>query len=109
MIADRITQAATLHRYTAAAKNELGDKTGTFVDVPVFVEIQQQTATENRAGQNVAVSTWLAFFRPDVVLAAADQLTVDGKRYTFDGDPWLVRHPRLGRASHWVARMRKVN
>lgn len=110
MIADRITNTATHHRYTASTKNEAGDVTYTFVDAPepLYVELQQQSATEMRDGRAVLVSTWIGYFRPDAVLDGHDEMTLDGKRYSFDGDPWLVRHPRTGQASHWFARMRRA-
>lgn len=112
MIGLRITQPATLHSQQTGAKDAAGDRTTTFVDHDVLVEIQQRDGSEFRDGQYVSVTRWYAFIRPDTTLPAfkpSDELTVDGRRYTFDGEPWQVRHPRTGQVSHWYARLRRTS
>lgn len=118
-IASKITRPATLHHWAAAAdRNDLGDYDSGWSDAPIYCELQQQTTSELRDGRLVVVSTYQAFYRPDLtgpggrpaadVLAPEDEVTVDGARYAMNGDPWPVRHPRTGRTSHWEAQMRKV-
>lgn len=110
MIATKITRACTLHRWTRLpGKDADGNELSTFVDVPTHVELQQHSSDEVRNGQLTSVSVWAGYFRPDVTLSALDEVTIPGAgRFTFDGDPWLVRHPRTGRSSHYLARLRKV-
>lgn len=108
MITHLINRPATLHRHTAGPRDEMLDVTSTYVDEPIMVELQQADTSEQRDGRTVVVSGWLALFRPDETLTALDQLSVDGARYAFDGEPWLVRHPRTGRSMHWSAKVRKV-
>lgn len=111
MIASRLTQPATLHRHTAGTKDAAGDVTSSFTDAPdpIYLELQQQTGSEIRDGRAVLVSSWVAFIRPDAVVTGHDELTINGSRFSFDSDPWLVRHPRTGQSSHWFARLRKVS
>lgn len=110
-IAPRITNPATLHRRSAAtSKDAAGDVGSTFVDVPTFVELQQYSANEMRNGMLVSVTIWAGYFRPDVVLSSLDEVTIQPYgRFTFEGDPWLVRHPRTGRKSHYLARLKRVS
>jgi hypothetical protein len=107
----RITQPCTIHHWTKLpTKNELGDEQWGWVDEAGFIELQQHSATELRRGQVVALSQWAGFFRPDVTLTNKDEVTVPGSgRFTFDGDPWLVRNPRTAKNSHWYARMRRTS
>lgn len=113
MIATRITADGILHRWQAGSKDEAGDVTATFAEgVPVKVELQQQPgelgATEKRDNQLVATSRWLAFLRPDVAVSHLDEFTIAGIRYSVDGEPWVVRHPRTGRSLHVQAKLRRV-
>lgn len=114
MIANRITLPGILHRWqTTGSKDEAGDVTSSFADgVPITVELQQQPgelgATEKRDNQLTATSRWLAFLRPDVTVSHLDEFTIAGDRYSVDGEPWLVRHPRTARSLHWQVKLRKV-
>ena len=118
-IAGRINRAGTLHTWAVSAdRNDLGDYDSGFTDHPVYAEVQQTSSVELRGGQMTVVTHYLGFFRPRLdgpggavaagTLTPEDEVTVDGARYTLDGDPWLVRNPRTGIASHWETRLRKV-
>lgn len=111
MIAARMTQPATLHQASNGVKDAAGDVVATFTDAPdpIYLDLQQQSGSEIRDGRIVSVTTWLAFVRPDATLTSRDELTVNGGRFSIEGDPWLVRHPRTGLASHWLVRLRKVS
>jgi hypothetical protein len=111
VIATRITNRGTHHVWTRGAKDAAGDYTYSHVDAPdpVYVEVQQQQTIEKRDGRSVVISVWVGYFRPDATLDAQDEVTVDGfGRFAFEGDPWPVRHPRLGTTVHWRALLRKV-
>lgn len=111
MIASRITREGNLHRWNKGTRDEAGDYEPLFdPPVPVRVEVQQVAAFEQRDGRQVQVVVWQAYFPPDVTgLTGNDEVELDGLgRFAFDGDPWLVRNPRTGVASHWQARARKV-
>jgi hypothetical protein len=120
-IAGKITGPGVLHRHTAGGRNASGDYDApTFTDEPVYVEAQQLARAEDRGGAVTTVGTWVALLRPDVAdLTGDDEVTVGGRlvdgetvggtRYAFQGDPWHVRHPRTGRATHWEATLRVVS
>lgn len=110
MITQYINKPATLHTWTKLPdKDEAGDVQHDFTDSAVLVELQQKSATELRDGMLIRVDSWTVFLRPDTTVTGLDELTVDGARYTFNGDPWLVRNPRTGAESHWQGRMEKVS
>lgn len=105
-----MTQAATLHRWEQGSKDAAGDVTHSFTTVsdPIFVELQQKDGVEVQDGRMVAVSRWTVFIRPDATVTHMDELTIDGTRYAFDGEPEPIRHPRTGQRSHWRARLKKA-
>lgn len=111
MISARITRDCTLHRWTKLPdKDADGNEQHTFVDVPTKVELQQHSSDEMRDGRMVSVTVWAGYFRPDVAISAPDEVTIPGSgRFALEGDPWLVRHPRTGRSSHYLTRLRKVD
>ena len=111
-VTNRVNRDATLHRWVEGGRDDAsGDyKDPSFTSVPCKVDVQQNAAQELRDGRMVTVSTWTAFFRPDLALTANDEITVPGLgRFAFDGEPWRVTSPRTGAASHWFARLRKVS
>lgn len=111
-VTQRINRDAMLHRWVEGTRDDAsGDyNAGQFVDVPCRVDVQQNAAQELRDGRVLTVSTWTAFFRPDLDLKAMDELTVPGLgRFGFEGEPWRVTKPRTGAATHWFARLRKVS
>lgn len=112
MIANRITQDATLHTFAQGVRDEdSGDyTTDTPVDKPVKVALQQRTTREDRNGRIVSITYWTGLFRPDTELTAQDEITVPGLgRFDFEGDPWPVVKPRTGVRMFWVVNLRRVS
>lgn len=109
--ADLITRPCTITHTTTSGSDDMGDPTTTTEDVRTVCELQQASSTEQRETGAVVVTQWVVFLLPDVQASASDGLTVDdmpGAAFTFDGDPWLVRHPTSGEHGHQEARLRQV-
>lgn len=120
-----LTRPCTLHTMTAddGDRDEMGDPVvDDTAGTPTVCELQQDNIgqIEENAGRNVIVSTWTLILNAgepvdgwsEVTIAPATAVTDTwdgvGERFTLDGEPWQVRHPRLGSVHHIEATVRKV-
>lgn len=91
-----------------------GDPITTTVETPAMCELQQSQSTELRDGQLVSVTAWNLYLPTDLdipigqSLDSADEIVVDGRTYTLDGDPWIVRDPTIEVDSHIEVKVRRV-
>lgn len=83
------------------------DETTTVETVGELQQIQQRRRSEDDTG-NVSDTTWLLVLPPGTEIAADSTVTVDGLAYEVDGDPWPVRNPRTGEASHIEVSLERV-
>jgi len=88
--------------------DEMGDPTWVYQDVPGVCELQQVQAWEVRDGAPFLVSLWRLYVLPNVGLTGWDSVTVDGHKYTVDGEPWPVWNPRTRSLSHYEMNVRRV-
>lgn len=96
-----INRPCTILRRTAsAAVDDYFNEIPTVTEVPAVVELQQIQRTEPDVEGEFSDTRWLAIFPPDTALTTGDAIVVDGQTYELEGDPWDVRNPRLGAASH---------
>lgn len=124
MILSLINRPCMLHRSVTSETetDAMGDPLVEEVDDPTVCEIQQQQRFEQRDGQQVLVSVWQVFLLPSEDVDGWDSITVappevdedawdgvTGDRYSLEGEPWPVRHPRKGVVHHIEATARKVS
>lgn len=93
--------------------NEYGDRPETeAAGEPAKCELQRVRAVERTQSgglvRRLSETAYHLFLAPEVGLDATDQVDVGGQRYTVDGDPWQVTHPRTGEVHHLEARVRRV-
>ena len=82
-----------------------------------YCELQQLKRSEPPAEGETSDTVWDLFLRPSIVdehdetveVGTGDAVEINGRVYEFTGDPWEVRSPFNGRASHIEATVRRVN
>jgi hypothetical protein len=108
MITHLLTRPCTLRKQVEGPKDEFGDVTYTATEKSTTCELQQAQTTEFRDGRQLQVSTWNLYLPSGEDPAGWDEVELDGQVWTFEGDPWTVRHPRTGALSHVESRVRRV-
>ena len=103
-----MTRPCVVRHIERTGADDMGEPTTTVTTTDTVCELQQATTAEQRADGLVVVTGWAAFLPPDVDVSALDEIEADGLRFTVDGDPWTVRHPMTGAASHQQLRLRQV-
>lgn len=100
-----MNQPATLHQQTAPA-DDYDQTPGAATPVTLNVYLEQTAATE--AADDAAQQTeWRVFLPAGVEVHGNDTITIAGETYELAGDPWEVWNPRLGRAHHQEAMLRR--
>lgn len=91
-----LTRSATLRRQEQTGSDVYGDAIYDYVEEAVLCELQQDRVREIRDGRELEVSVWSLFLPAGISTSGWDEIAIDGRVYTFDGDPWEVRHPTSG-------------
>jgi hypothetical protein len=78
-------------------------------ELDTVCELQQQDRDEPAAAGELSDTVWLLYLPPGTELDTGDAVDVDGYgRFELVGDPWAVRNPRTGVASHVEATVRRT-
>lgn len=102
-----MTQPCTLIRRSASAStDDYGDEIRAETLVQTYCELQQRASDET--SDEVAGTSWIAFFPATLTIDQDDAIVVDGDKYELTGEPWKVRNPRTKQVSHIEVSLRRV-
>lgn len=91
-----LTRPATLRTRVQTGSDVYGDAVYAVNEEAVLCELQQDRVREIRDGRELEVSVWTLFLPAGIETSGWDEISIDERIYTFDGDPWEVRHPTSG-------------
>lgn len=103
-----MTHSATLRRRAQTGTDVYGDAVYSVETEAVLCELQQDRVREIRDNREIEVSVWTLFLPADVSVSGWDEIDIDGRIYTFEGDPWEVRHPQSGEWMFSELKVRQV-
>lgn len=67
--------------------------------------LQQASADEAEGHGEFSITGWRLWLRADEEIGTADQVEVDGDRYSVNGEPWRVADEGTGQIHHIEARL----
>lgn len=107
-VANLINRPAVLIRRSEEEVDEYASERPDEDSEEIVCELQQRARTEPSDGGELSDTDWVAYFFPETAPHGNDVLLVDGQRFEFVGEPWLVRNPRTREESHIEASLRRT-
>jgi len=108
VIANFLTEAATLVRTSSAVPDAEGNPTATTTSTDVLCRLAQSSTSDGEAGDADRRSTSLRLYLPaDVELDGSDRVVKDGRTFEIEGAPYLARTPRG--PHHWEVNLKEVS
>lgn len=99
-----------VRRSETGTLDELGNEIPTEALVVSEWELQQRRRDEPEGEGELSATEWIAFFQSSAELSTGDAV-IDhdtGRQFELVGEPWPVRNPRTGEASHVEVSVRRV-
>lgn len=109
MLSELLTTPITITTRTPSGeKDGYGNAVDAETTIEVLGELQQRQRGEDAESIDIADSRWLLVLPASTVISADSAITVAGRDYEVDGEPWPVHDPIDQTTSHIEATVRRV-